>query len=187
MSSFEYLSVLISIVVGLGISHLLAGVARLVRHRGRTRFYLPTLLWLATLLLVFIQIWWAMFEARVIEVWTFYDFVLVLAIPAEVYLLAYLLLPERGDGPSLDLREEYFENRRWFFGVLTLVPLTSLAQEYALSGTIQRDANPLFLLAFLLLALGGLATRRDTAHRVIAASAFGLFAAYVTALFLRLV
>ena len=74
MSEFEYLSVLISIVVGLGISHLLAGVARLIRRRDEVRFYLPSLLWMGALFLAFIQIWWAIFGSRAMESWTFVGF-----------------------------------------------------------------------------------------------------------------
>jgi hypothetical protein len=35
MGVFEYVSVLTSIIVGLGIAHLLGGVAGLVQHPGR--------------------------------------------------------------------------------------------------------------------------------------------------------
>lgn len=34
MGEFEYLSVLISIVIGLGLSHLLSSAARLIQARG---------------------------------------------------------------------------------------------------------------------------------------------------------
>ena len=37
MGMFEYIAVLTSIIVGLGITHLLKGVARLVQHPGRVQ------------------------------------------------------------------------------------------------------------------------------------------------------
>lgn len=187
MSEFEYLSVLISIVVGLGISHLLAGMARVIRRRAEVRFYLPSVLWMGALFLAFIQIWWAIFERRVLETWTFPGFALVLAIPVLVYLLSYLLVPEGETDDGIDLRARYFENRRWFFGILALVPLTSLVQEYVLTGAIATGANPLFLLGFLALAVVGLLTRSDVVHRLVAVVAVGALGAYIAALFFRLV
>jgi len=41
MSQFQYLSVLISIIVGLGISHLLSSAVRLIQARKQVRFYKP--------------------------------------------------------------------------------------------------------------------------------------------------
>lgn len=52
-NAFNYLSVLISIVLGLGMAHLLGGVARAISRRTTMSFYWPTLVW-AFFLLVFI-------------------------------------------------------------------------------------------------------------------------------------
>ena len=187
MTEFEYLSVLISIVVGLGISHLLAGAARLIRRRREVRLYLPTVLWMGALFVTFIQIWWAIFERRDVEAWTFPGFILVLAVPVLVYLLSYLLVPGEAPDGTLDLKATYFENRRWFFGLLALVPLTSLAQELVLRGAIESGANPIFLLSFLGLALVGLINRSDLIHRLVAFVMVGALGAYIAALFFRLV
>ena len=46
MTTFEYLAVLISIIVGLGITHLLGGVARFIHHPDRYKFYWVHLLWI---------------------------------------------------------------------------------------------------------------------------------------------
>jgi hypothetical protein len=48
VTSFEYLSVLISVIVGLGLSHPLTSAARLIQRRRRIRLHAPTLLWMAT-------------------------------------------------------------------------------------------------------------------------------------------
>ena len=57
MSSFDYLSVLVSIVIGYGLSEVLAGLARLARSRHRVKLYAPPLIWAALLILVFMQSW----------------------------------------------------------------------------------------------------------------------------------
>ena len=60
MDPFSYLSVLISIVLGLGITNLLGGVATLMRGRSQVRPYWPLPIWLVTLFLMHVQTWWTM-------------------------------------------------------------------------------------------------------------------------------
>ena len=50
MDAFSYLSVLISIILGLGITQLLTGLGRLMQVRRRTRLYGPAVAWVALLL-----------------------------------------------------------------------------------------------------------------------------------------
>ena len=186
MSEFDYLSVLISIVLGLGISHVLASAAQLVRYRSAVRFYPPTLVWLALLFLVHVQIWWAVFELRSVPEWSFVGFVLVLALPVMAYLASVLLSPDFDREELVDLRGSYYEHRRWFFTLFALLPLTSLVQEYVVRGFIQLDADPLFRVLFLLLALVGLATARERVHQLLGPAVVVAFAAYVGLLFLAL-
>lgn len=183
MDPFSYLSVLISIVLGLGLSHLLAGAAQLVRHRATVRLYAPTLFWMGMLFLLHIQVWWSVFALRRIEAWTFFGFMLVLAIPMMVYLLSYLQVPDKGE---VDLRQRYYENRGWFFALLTLLPLLSLAQEYFLWGMLHEAADVGFRLVFAALSAVGLITTSERVHRVLAPAALVAFSAYIALLFREL-
>ena len=61
MSLFEYVTVAVSIVLGLGVAHLL-GNARPVLDRGH-RYWLHAL-WVATLLLLHALEWWALWSFR---------------------------------------------------------------------------------------------------------------------------
>lgn len=186
MDAFGYLSVLISIVLGLGLTHLLAGMAKLMRHRSYVCFYAPTLVWMGLLFLLHVQIWWAVFDLRRVSEWTFFAFVLVLAIPTLVYLLTFLLVPDFDREERVDLKASYFGNRRWFFALFALLPLVSLTQEYAVSQSIQWDADPLFRLGFLVLALVGLMSSSERVHWWLAPAVFLTFGAYIALLFLRL-
>jgi hypothetical protein len=186
MDAFSYLSVLISIVLGLGVTHLLASAAKLIRFRAAVRLYAPTLVWIGLLFLLHVQIWWAVFELRDVSDWTFFSFLLVLAIPTLAYLLSALLVPDFDRETDIDLKASYFENRRWFFGLFTLIPLVSLVQEAVISSGIRWDADPVFRLGFLVLGLVGVSTRRERVHQWLAPVGFIAFAGYITFLFLRL-
>lgn len=155
------------------------------RYRSAVRFYGPALVWMGLLFLVHVQVWWAVFELRSVPEWTFFAFMLVLSIPTIVYLLAFLLLPDFDRDEEIDLRASYFEHRRWFFALFALLPLISLGQEYAVSGSIRADADPVFRVGFFALALVGFATGRERVHRLLAPAVLLAFAAYVLTLFLQ--
>ena len=107
MDAFSYLSVLISIILGLGITQLLTGLGRLLQARGGTRLYGPAVTWIALLLLVHVQTWWTMFGLRGVRGWTFGAFLMVLLQPAVLYLMAALAVPDVSAGAAVDLRANY--------------------------------------------------------------------------------
>ena len=94
MSQFDFLSVLVSIIIALGLSHILASAAQLIRRRRRVQMHYTTLIWMAVLFLLLVQIWWVAFHLREIMHWSFFGFLLYLLIPTLVSVLGYLLVSE---------------------------------------------------------------------------------------------
>lgn len=186
MAPFEYLSVLVSIIVGLGLSHLLATTARLIQHRRELVLFGPTLIWMAVLFVLQVQIWWAAFEWQASASWNFFSFLLFLGLPIGAYLLSVLLVPDLDDPEEVDLRASYFSNRRWFFGLLVLLPIISLLHEQVHGGRIQWDVDAAFRLGFVAVALLALFVRQVVVHWVLTVGFAIGFAAYVALLFLRL-
>ncbi|MDQ6939493.1 MAG: hypothetical protein M3119_04975, partial [Verrucomicrobiota bacterium] len=78
MDEFSYLSVLLSIILGLAVTQILQGFRGLMLSRTQVRLYWPTLVWALLLLVVFVQTWWAMFSLRNQQDWTFAGFAIVL-------------------------------------------------------------------------------------------------------------
>jgi hypothetical protein len=58
LSTFEFVSVLMSIVVGLGITRLLAAVSSLIEHRSSIRFDFVSLAWTVNVLQYLLIYWW---------------------------------------------------------------------------------------------------------------------------------
>ena len=81
MDEFTYLSVLIGLILGLGITQLMEGFGRLLQLRDRIIWYWPGKVWGFVLLIFHIQAWWAMYELRHIPHWTFPSFIVVLVQP----------------------------------------------------------------------------------------------------------
>lgn len=186
VNPFEYLSVLVSIIIGLALSHLLASTARLIQLRHRVRFYVPTLLWMVLLFLVQVQIWWAAFDNRTEVDWNFFDFLSFLLIPTLAYLLTYLLVPDLETEAEIDLRASYHRNRAWFFGFFSLALLVSLGRDLLNDGRAALDLDTLFRVAFLALAVASGFVRSETWHVIGAVVALVGFCGYISALFLRL-
>lgn len=186
MTPFEYLSVLVSIIVGLALTQLLSGAARLIQLRGRVVLHPATLWWMASLFLINVQVWWVAFERRAGAPWNFFSFLLYLLIPITLFLLSYLVLPDLGDEDQPDLRANFDDNRTWFFGLLAALPVVSLVEQAVRDGSVRPDLDAGFRLVFLVLALVAMRVRSARFHAWNAAGVLLLFAGYVLALFLRL-
>lgn len=186
MTQFEYLSVLVSIIIGLGLSHLLSSAARLIQLRHRARLYAPTLSWMALLFLAHIQIWWAAFDRRTDDEWNFFSFLLYLLIPITVFVLSYLIVPDLEGEGQVDLKASYYANRVWIFGLFGLVPLISLGEEFLRDDRVKVDTDVLFRLGFMVLALCAAGIRNERFHAVNAGLGLFLFFLYIFALFLQL-
>ena len=69
------------------------------------------------LLLVCIQSWWAMFELRNYQPWTFAAFAVVLLQTILTYVVAGLVFPDLFGERIVDLRESFYAHRVWFFAL----------------------------------------------------------------------
>ena len=186
MDPFSYLSVLISIILGLGITQLVTGLGRLIQARARIRFYAPTLAWVALLLIIHVQTWWAMFGLRSQLQWSFTQFFVVLLQPLVLSVLAALVLPDIGPETVADLRANYFAHKRWFFGLLVLLLLVSLTKDVVLSGSLPSGLNVGAHVMFIVTSLVAAFVNREWLHRVLAPLNVVLMLAYIAVLFARL-
>lgn len=123
MTPFEYLAVLISIVLGLGVTELLAGVQRLAHARERLRIHWLPFAWTALIFVALVQWWWAAFGLRGQAEWNFFSFLLILLVPVLLYLAAALVLPPDQKDGEYDLREHYFGIHRLLFIVIATATL----------------------------------------------------------------
>ena len=64
MDEFSYLSVLLSIILGLAVTQILTGFRGLLQSRARVQVYWPAIAWAFLLLVICAQSWWAMFGLR---------------------------------------------------------------------------------------------------------------------------
>lgn len=126
MSEFEYLAVLVSLILGLGITRLLAGVATMVHQRRRVRLDPVHVLWTGGLFWTLILNWWVFFQMSTFDLWSFDVFLIVIVWAVIFFLMTVVLYP-----PDMAEGEDYasvFErNRLWFLGLFAASGLSDIA------------------------------------------------------------
>jgi hypothetical protein len=99
VESFDYLSVLLSVIIGLAITQVLLGFRRLILTRMKVKLYLPTVIWAGLTLLIAIQAWWANFGLRTRGNWTFLAFIVIVLQAISVYMATAVVLPDIAGTP----------------------------------------------------------------------------------------
>ena len=183
MDEFGYLSVIISVILGLSIAQLLQGIGQIINARDRVRIYWPAMGWAVLLLLIDIQAGWAMFGYRNRHNWTFIQFTIVLLEAIMLYLLASIVLPNIPSEGEVDLRSNYFRHAGWFFGSLVVLLLDSLLKSVVVSGGLPGEPDLGFHLFWITTALIAVFVRNERYHKAFVCLSFAMFIAYIALLF----
>lgn len=133
MSEFEYLSVLVSIVVAFALSEIFAGWGRMIRGRDHVKVYWVHIA--ATLLVaaLIIQFWWSAWQYRELAI-NFYHYAALLLSPLTCVLLAFVLTPQINEGVRLDCRDYYYSNIRWMYPLAAVVIFELGIADYVIVG-----------------------------------------------------
>ncbi len=186
MDSFSYLSVFISLILGLAVTQLLTGLATLIRSRRDLSLWWPTPLWMATTFLIQVQTWWALFALRTIEHWSFAAFLIVLLQPVAIFMMTALIVPGTNTGAPANLKDEYFREFRWFFAALLLALIASLAKNLVLTGALPEPRNLAAHVAFITVSIAAFVSRSARLHIILAIAGLALLSGYIALLFTTL-
>jgi hypothetical protein len=169
MTPYEYLTIFISVVLGLAVVHLLSGVALLLDTRIRARPDWIHVLWTANVLITTVLVWWFNFPLTGILVWTLPFFLNLVAYSVVLYLMSGLLYPVRGS-EVIDFKAHFEANRVRFFLVclaFQVVDFLDAVLERQALGTdwsgIRLTVLALFAIAFVV----GARTSNRTYHGVL--------------------
>jgi hypothetical protein len=186
VESFNYLSVLISIILGLAITQVLQAVRGLILTRKRVRLYTPTVIWTALALLIAIQAWWASFSMHTRVSWNFLSLLVIVLQAISIYMMAALVLPDPKEETIVELREHYLAHRIWFFGAQLGAVVFSLAKTLILSGHLAEPLDTNFQLIFGVASVAAMTIRREWFHKALAPTLGVLFVLYIALIFYRL-
>lgn len=125
MDIFEYVAVLVSIIIGLGMAHLLRGLVRMIQHPGRHPAYWVHLGWVVYMFFSLIFWWWWEFRLGELDSWTFDIYLFVIFYAFLLFVASALLFPDDMDGYE-SYKEYFYDRRRWFFGLLAFNGIVDL-------------------------------------------------------------
>ena len=169
MTPFEYITLLTSIVLALGITRNLTGISRIIQLRGRIRHSWLVLLWAVDGLLYSLMNWWVLFRWRSATNWTFFLFLFVLISPLITFLMAVLLFPEPLKAGA-DLKAHFSDNHRWFFCLAALLPVVDVADTMLKGWNHFLAQGPQYIgmvLLFFVLSLVAAVVKKERFHAVL--------------------
>jgi len=115
MPLFEFLMILISVVIGLALGEILTGAASLLRARDTVQFFWIHSLFQFGIFFALLQQWWESWDlvnVAIIDLWT----AILLLLPSVIlFLIAHLLFPRPAGGA--DLKHYYFSQAPILWGL----------------------------------------------------------------------
>ncbi len=158
MSEFEYLSVFVSIIFGISVTHILSGAFRSI-YRGQVdqTHYVLT----AFFFFVLILNWWTGFIWQKQEVWSFDLFLVIVIWSVSHYLAAITLYPPQAPGA-----EQPFDYRRnWFLWAFIGVGLMDIVVTAARGDLFTPWFYLPFVLHYVVVALVAIIVNKPAYHR----------------------
>jgi hypothetical protein len=130
MTHYEYLMVMVSIILGLGATQALRGLSKIARSHSR---FLPATLWVTGLFYLHIQVWWGFWDMASVPSWTQLSYYLIIFLPCSLFAATELLVPI-GAGADTDWKAHFFSVQKWFLGALITFQLVAILANHVLMG-----------------------------------------------------
>jgi hypothetical protein len=131
MTFHALLGVMSAVILGLAVVKVLQGILWMIHGRGQIKVYWVHLVWVpAPIFGSFLHFWNIVKQRNITGDVNIYGIADMLWLPILFYLLAGLLFPKSAEDHSaddrpFDLRDFYYKNHAWFFGIFMANWLTN--------------------------------------------------------------
>ena len=133
MDSFRWIAVVLSIILGLGVTRLLSSVVEVFRSRNQARLDWIPLAWAGCIFLWQIQFWWGIIELPgLIAAWTIGSFLTLVSLTLLLFISAGLILPPSKLEKNESLRESFERDGRWALASLSAYFVGALFTDWLL-------------------------------------------------------
>jgi hypothetical protein len=166
MSIFEYLMVMVSIILGLSITQVLRGLSKIARSSQWSGVVTTYGVFLFAL---HVQTWWALWDLSTVPEWNFLFFLLLISIPSVLFATTELLFPMATTAET-DWQAHYESVRKLFLSVLGLWTILALLETRIFLGTPLTHPYRIVQLSILGLIIAGILLPARRAHNWIAGS-----------------
>ena len=170
---YLHVRVLLGMIVGLGLTHLLRHVARIVDHPRQTRVCWVHLVWVLFVFVYLLHFWWWEFRLSALTPWTFAVYLFVALYALLLYLLCVFILPDSLEGYA-GYREYFYSRRRWIFGTLAVVYVVDFVDTWIKGAAYLESFGPEYpvrTIAYVIACLVAIATARPWFHAAFAIAA----------------
>jgi hypothetical protein len=179
---FAHLSVLISVILGLALTHLLRGLSKLIQQRTTVKIYWVHVVWTINLIAYVLAVWWGMANWNKLQTWTTELFFFLSLYSIVIFMLSSQLFPAEFPA-DMDFERYYFANNRWIFGMMTVSLLIDVPE------TIWKQVNHLrdvpseyvyFLPALLGIAIISMLSKNRHVHAILSLVWLAMHAGYLS-------
>lgn len=168
MDVYAHLRILVSMILGLGITRILAGLSRMLQAPKMRPGTGAHLVWSVAVLLHCVHFWWFEFAFRQVQVWHFGLYLLILFYAFALFLLASLLFPDVVH--DRDGNEDYFMHRRdWFFAIFAGIFLLDLVDTRVKGADYFAQLGPEYLIRAGLAVMIAILAAKARQPRMVAA------------------
>lgn len=151
ISAFEYTTVLISIILGLGITQILTSISEVIQDYSKVKIYWPHVIWIIFILFLHIQDWFILYQLKFLPYWSLPSIIFILLYPIVLFISARIIMPEKGDEFVHDLRSFYFKRFKFFYYLFSIcIVLSILFNILYLNDTI---FNQILLISFFIITV----------------------------------
>jgi hypothetical protein len=114
MEAFRWVTVIVSILLGLGLTRILTSAISVFLARKRASLDWLPLVWAGTIFLQQIGFWWSLDElSKLVPHWTLGAFLFLVCIVLSLFIAAALILPSHDMGKDESLRDYFQMDGRW--------------------------------------------------------------------------
>ncbi len=182
MSLFEFILVMVSLILAIGVTHLLRGVAAIVQNRETLQLDWVPLTWAASLFILSALHWWSLWDFRVVE-WTFPDFFFVLLAPTFLYVAVSILVSPDLAAPGNSMAASFERVRLPFMVVMVALALATGWDGWVLGVEPAWNSLRIVQVGVIGTLLVGAASSKRVIQQCVAVAILGIF--FVVAFVLR--
>jgi hypothetical protein len=172
MAPFEYIIVLISIILGMGITEILSGIGAIISRWEKIKLYWPHSVLVLLVFIFHFQEWWVIFELRNYPSWRLPVFLFTTLYPVNLYILAKILFPIKWSNKGTDLKLFYYEHCRRIFMFIFSLAILSIIDNLFLHGIPFSNQIPQIMLALICSVIIFSRSKREWLHHVVIALLF---------------
>ncbi len=182
MGAFEYVSILVSIIIGLGITQILSSFSDLLFNFKKVKFYWPHILWVMFTWFLLIVDWFITYQLREREAWRYPELMFVLGYAVTIFIAIKMIMPSSESEHKFDIKKFYQAKFPVIFFIIGIVVLGTMFFNVFMLGQVVYKQWHLLFTSIVLIFLAVKKIEEELIHKIFAIS---ITIAWVSSVFLN--